>query len=133
MFIPIQAKSKQLTSLEKQFEVLKWEYEVLQVRFDRIEGERDELKNRFSRAVLEVQQKASMKAALLEEKLKTFQHRDLGPRELRVGGITYRVERPLNRVLQKGSEEQKGVHLRAVNLKSVNRHRLNLLALEKEF
>ncbi|KAI8437773.1 hypothetical protein MSG28_012005 [Choristoneura fumiferana] len=47
------AKTKQLSSLEKQFEVLKWEYEVLQVRFDRIQVERDELKSRFSRAVLE--------------------------------------------------------------------------------
>jgi hypothetical protein len=44
-----QAKTKQLSSLEKQFEVLKWEYEVLQVRFDRVLADRDELKSRFSR------------------------------------------------------------------------------------
>ncbi|CAG4987658.1 unnamed protein product [Colias eurytheme] len=76
------AKTKQLASLEKQFEVLKWEYEVLQVRFDRILAERDELKARFSRAVLEVQQRASLKTALLEAKLKNMEGRDLGPREM---------------------------------------------------
>ncbi|KAL0819250.1 hypothetical protein ABMA28_008490 [Loxostege sticticalis] len=73
------AKTKQLASLEKQFEVLKWEYEVLQVRFDRVLAERDELK---ARAVLEVQQKASLKTALLEAKLKNLEARDLGPREM---------------------------------------------------
>ncbi|KAJ8711611.1 hypothetical protein PYW08_008565 [Mythimna loreyi] len=76
------AKSKQLASLEKQFDVLKWEYEVLQVRFDRIRRERDELKARFSRAVLEVQQKASLKTALLEAKLKNLEGREVGPREI---------------------------------------------------
>ncbi|XP_060805979.1 dynein regulatory complex subunit 4 [Amyelois transitella] len=76
------AKTKQLASLEKQFEVLKWEYEVLQVRFDRIMVERDELKSRFTRAVLEVQQRAALKTALLETKLKNMEGRDLGPTEL---------------------------------------------------
>ncbi|CAH1635942.1 unnamed protein product [Spodoptera littoralis] len=76
------AKTKQLTSLEKQFDVLKWEYEVLQVRFDRVQAERDELKARFSRAVLEVQQKASLKTALLEAKLKNMEGRDTGPGEI---------------------------------------------------
>ncbi|XP_053615797.1 dynein regulatory complex subunit 4 [Plodia interpunctella] len=76
------AKSKQLTSLEKQFEVLKWEYEVLQVRFDRILVERDELKCRFTRAVLEVQERAALKSALLETKLKNLEGRDLGPTEM---------------------------------------------------
>ncbi|KAF9813769.1 hypothetical protein SFRURICE_007924 [Spodoptera frugiperda] len=76
------AKTKQLASLEKQFDVLKWEYEVLQVRFDRVLAERDELKMRFSRAVLEVQQKASLKTALLEAKLKNMEGRDAGPSEI---------------------------------------------------
>ncbi|XP_013147661.1 PREDICTED: growth arrest-specific protein 8 [Papilio polytes] len=76
------AKTKQLASLEKQFEVLKWEYEVLQVRFDRIEKERNELKSRFSRAVLEVQQKVSLKTSLLEAKLQSLEARDLGPKEI---------------------------------------------------
>ncbi|XP_061729626.1 dynein regulatory complex subunit 4 [Cydia pomonella] len=76
------AKTKQLAILEKQYEVLKWEYEVIQVRFDRVLAERDELKARFSRAVLEVQQKASMKTALLEAKLKDMYGRDKAPQEL---------------------------------------------------
>lgn len=73
-----------MASLEKQFDVLKWEYEVLQVRFDRVLAERDELKMRFSRAVLEVQQKASLKTALLEAKLKNMEGRDAGPSEIHV-------------------------------------------------
>ncbi|CAH2054839.1 unnamed protein product, partial [Iphiclides podalirius] len=76
------AKTKQLASLSKQFEVLKWEYEVLQVRFDGMQSERDELRARFSRAVLEVQQRVSLKATLLEAKLKNMEARDLGPKEI---------------------------------------------------
>lgn len=79
--------------MEKQFEVLKWEYEVLQVRFDRVMAERDELKARFSRAVLEVQQQASFKCALLEAKLKNLEGKDMGPRELRVS--TFRCVRSI--------------------------------------
>ncbi|CAH2268548.1 jg2235 [Pararge aegeria aegeria] len=37
---------------------------------------------RFSRAVLEVQQRASLKTALLEAKLKNLEGRDLNPREI---------------------------------------------------
>ncbi|XP_011547830.3 dynein regulatory complex subunit 4 [Plutella xylostella] len=76
------ANSKQLASLEKQFDVLKWEYEVLQVRFDRVKRERDELKNRFTRAVLEVQQKTSLKTALLEQRLKSMEGRTMVPRDM---------------------------------------------------
>lgn len=76
-----------MASLEKQFEVLKWEYEVLQVRFDRIEKERNELKSRFSRAVLEVQQKVSLKTSLLEAKLQSLEARDLGPKEIHVSKL----------------------------------------------
>lgn len=60
---------------------------MLQVRFDRIQVERDELKSRFSRAVLEVQQRASMKTALLEAKLKNLEGRDKGPSEVHVSTI----------------------------------------------
>lgn len=52
------------------------------MRFDRIQAERDELKSRFTRAVLEVQQRASLKTALLEAKLKNLEGMDVGPREL---------------------------------------------------
>lgn len=54
------------------------------MRFDRIQAERDELKSRFTRAVLEVQQRASLKTALLEAKLKNLEGMDVGPRELLV-------------------------------------------------
>ncbi|XP_041983105.1 dynein regulatory complex subunit 4 [Aricia agestis] len=78
----LSSKSKQLSVLEKQFEMLKWEHEVLQVRFDRVQAERDELKARFTKAVIEVQQRASLKTALLEVKLKNMEGRDLGPKDL---------------------------------------------------
>lgn len=68
---------------------MKWEYEVLQVRFDRVLDERNELKARFSKAVLEVQQRVSLRTALLEAKLKTYENRDLGPREISVSIIIF--------------------------------------------
>lgn len=39
---------------------------------------------RFTKAVLEVQQRAALKTALLEAKLKNMEGRDLGPREMHV-------------------------------------------------
>lgn len=80
----LQIKAKELSSLEEQFEVLKWEYEVLQVRFDRILGERDQLKCRYSEAVQEVQQKAALKSALLHFKAKDLKCNDMRPREIAV-------------------------------------------------
>nr|CAD7452108.1 unnamed protein product [Timema tahoe] len=58
-----------LTICQKELENLKWENEVLQLRFKKVEEERDELHNRFVSAILELQQKAALKSVLLEKKL----------------------------------------------------------------
>ncbi|XP_025116147.1 dynein regulatory complex subunit 4-like [Pomacea canaliculata] len=47
----------------------KWELEVLEQRFHKIQEERDELYRKFVKAIQEVQQKSSFKNLLLEKKL----------------------------------------------------------------
>ncbi|XP_029904389.1 dynein regulatory complex subunit 4-like [Myripristis murdjan] len=54
---------------EKEMEDLKWEHEVLQQMFSKIQLERDELHKKFTQAVLKVQQKSGFKSLLLERKL----------------------------------------------------------------
>ncbi|XP_055890505.1 dynein regulatory complex subunit 4-like isoform X1 [Biomphalaria glabrata] len=55
--------------LTDEFKALKWEHEVLEQRFQKIQEERDELYSKFLKAVHEVQQKSSFKNLLLEKKL----------------------------------------------------------------
>ncbi|KDR18764.1 growth arrest-specific protein 8 [Zootermopsis nevadensis] len=54
---------------QKDFEELKWENEVLELRFEKLQQERDDLHNRFVTAILELQQKTGLKNVLLEKKL----------------------------------------------------------------
>ncbi|XP_046748965.1 dynein regulatory complex subunit 4 [Diprion similis] len=60
---------KRLTEIVKSLENLKWENEVLELRFEKCQGERDELHSRFVSAILELQQKTGLKNVLLEKKL----------------------------------------------------------------
>lgn len=53
----------------KDYDNLKWENEVLELRFDKCQSERDELYSRFVSAILELQQKTGLKNVLLEKKL----------------------------------------------------------------
>lgn len=50
-------------------ENLRWENEVLEVRFEKCQSERNELHARFVSAILELQQKTGLKNVLLEKKL----------------------------------------------------------------
>lgn len=84
----VQAKIKQLELLEKQFELLKWEYENKQERFDKLVSERDELKSRFSRAIQEVQQKAAFKTDSLEIKVMNLESKVGEPHDLAVSCVT---------------------------------------------
>jgi len=52
-----------------EFKALGWEHEVLEQRFEKIQAERDELYQRFVKAIHEVQQKSNFKNLLLERKL----------------------------------------------------------------
>lgn len=54
---------------DKELRDLKWEHEVLEQRFTTVQLERDELYMKFTKAILEVQQKSGFKNLLLERKL----------------------------------------------------------------
>ncbi|XP_057183263.1 dynein regulatory complex subunit 4-like [Triplophysa rosa] len=54
---------------DKEMKALKWEHEVLEQRFTTVQLERDDLYTKFTKAILEVQQKTGFKNLLLECKL----------------------------------------------------------------
>lgn len=58
-----------LKLLEDQLKSLNWEHEVLQQRFHKVVGERDELYEKFEKALLDIQQRTGFKNLLLERKL----------------------------------------------------------------
>ncbi|NXG79089.1 DRC4 protein, partial [Baryphthengus martii] len=55
---------------QKDLKDLQWEHEVLEQRFSKVQAERDELYQKFTKAITEVQQKTGFKNLLLERKLK---------------------------------------------------------------
>ncbi|GJQ73118.1 hypothetical protein Trydic_g1746 [Trypoxylus dichotomus] len=61
-----------LIATKKEFDDLRWSNEALELRFEKLKGEKDELQNRFVRAVLEVQQKTGLKNALLQRRINTL-------------------------------------------------------------
>ena len=64
----ITTKAK-LKVISKELEELRWDHEVLQQKFNQVSKERDEIQERFSTAILEIQQKAGLKYMLLEKKI----------------------------------------------------------------
>jgi len=52
---------------------LRWEHEVLEQRFSQTQQERDNLYQKFIKAINEVQQKTGFKNALLEKKLRVME------------------------------------------------------------
>ena len=58
-----------LLNAERQIKNLEWESEVLQQRFTKVQGERDELYEKFEASVYDVQQKTGLKGMLLERRL----------------------------------------------------------------
>ncbi|KAL3280066.1 hypothetical protein HHI36_017573 [Cryptolaemus montrouzieri] len=61
-----------LNQTRKEFEDLKWANEALEIRFEKLQSEHQELKKRFNQAILEVQQKTSLKNILLEKRIKVL-------------------------------------------------------------
>ncbi|XP_044761547.1 dynein regulatory complex subunit 4 [Coccinella septempunctata] len=61
-----------LGQTRKEFEDLKWANEALEIRFAKLQAEHQELKRRFNQAVLEVQQKTSLKNVLLEKRVRVL-------------------------------------------------------------
>ncbi|KAL2716507.1 dynein regulatory complex subunit 4-like [Vespula squamosa] len=60
---------RKLSLVIKDYDNLKWENEVLELRFEKCQSERDDLHSRFVSAILELQQKTGLKNVLLEKKL----------------------------------------------------------------
>ena len=67
----ISAQSK-LKSSQKKVENLSWEVEVLKQKYDRALRERDEIHERFSSAIIDMQQKSGLKYKILEKKIVTM-------------------------------------------------------------
>lgn len=65
----LQSAKARLRVQEDELKKLQWEHEVLRQRFEQTQKERDELYNKFVRAIHEVQQKGNFKNLLLEKKL----------------------------------------------------------------
>ncbi|XP_034234450.1 dynein regulatory complex subunit 4 isoform X2 [Thrips palmi] len=64
------ANTKQRLGLvTKELEELRWENEVLELRFEKVEKERNRLHAEFVGAVLDVQQKSGLKSAMLGKKM----------------------------------------------------------------
>lgn len=57
---------------ERELKDLKWEHEVLEQRFIKVQQEREELYRKFADAIQEVQQKTGFKNLLLERKLQAL-------------------------------------------------------------
>ncbi|KAM4608283.1 dynein regulatory complex subunit 4 isoform 2-T2 [Polymixia lowei] len=57
---------------DKEVKELKWEHEVLEQSFNKVQTERDELYKKFTQAIQEVQQKSGFKNLLLERKLEAL-------------------------------------------------------------
>ena len=68
-FLSFQSAKARLRVQEQELSKLQWEHEVLQQRFQQTQSERDELYNKFVKAIHEVQQKSNFKNLLLEKKL----------------------------------------------------------------
>ncbi|CAO1415796.1 unnamed protein product [Diamesa hyperborea] len=76
----MQKLQKRFDALRKQFDGIKLECDAKELLCTKITEERDELRQKFENTVLEVQQKSSLKNALLERKL-TFLEKETEQRE----------------------------------------------------
>ncbi|CAH1164040.1 unnamed protein product [Phaedon cochleariae] len=65
----------------KELEDLRWSHDALELRFETLQRERNELHNRFVKAILEVQQKTGVKNMLLQKRIQTLgqvaEHREI--------------------------------------------------------
>ncbi|XP_075045183.1 dynein regulatory complex subunit 4 [Mixophyes fleayi] len=85
--VSLASTKARLKSTEKELNDLKWEHEVLEQRFQKVQDERDELYRKFTAAIQEVQQKSGFKNLLLERKLQAL------------GEVLEKKEAQLNEVL----------------------------------
>ncbi|XP_031328953.1 dynein regulatory complex subunit 4-like [Photinus pyralis] len=63
-----------LFETKKELDNLVWTNTALELRFEKLQAERDTLESRFVKAILEVQQKTSLKNELLHRRVQTLHH-----------------------------------------------------------
>lgn len=73
-------------NVKKTMNDMRWETEALKMRCENLTEERDQLKNKFEEAILELQQKTGLKNVLLERKLLNLQ-KDTEKREAILGEV----------------------------------------------
>merc|ERR1712106_839287 len=79
-----------LAAQKEEMKELKWEHEVLEQRFQKLQAERDNLHANFVSSVQEVVQKANFKKLLLERKVVALADSNLEPAALSV--VTRKLE-----------------------------------------
>ncbi|KAK0159289.1 hypothetical protein PV328_010184 [Microctonus aethiopoides] len=77
---------KRLIAVTKDYDNLKWENEVLELRFEKCQEERNELHSRFVSSILELQQRTGLKNVLLEKKMEKLTEL-LEQREAQIGEV----------------------------------------------
>lgn len=97
--ISLQNTKIKLTQTKKEFEDLKWANEALELRFEKLQGEFDELQKRFNKAVIEVQEKTSLKNILLQKRVKTLSE-NLELKEVLVEQLSLKLEEPAKEVVK---------------------------------
>ncbi|XP_076258428.1 growth arrest specific protein 8 [Rhynchophorus ferrugineus] len=85
-------KSKLCQTL-KDLEDLRWSNDALELRFSKLEKERDELHKRFVNAILEVQQKTGVKNVLLQKRIQTLSQM-AEHKEVIIGELTAAMKQP---------------------------------------
>ncbi|GKT26449.1 Dynein regulatory complex subunit 4 [Aduncisulcus paluster] len=65
----LKAAKTRVSTLEMQLKSASWEQEVIRGKFDKLKGERDELHDKFSDAVLEAEHRSVFREQLLERRL----------------------------------------------------------------
>nr|XP_022910714.1 growth arrest-specific protein 8 [Onthophagus taurus] len=72
---------------QKELDDIRWHNEALELRFEKLQAEKDELHNRFVIGVLEVQQKTGLKNALLQKRIETLTN-DAETKDAIIGELT---------------------------------------------
>ncbi|KAJ8977985.1 hypothetical protein NQ317_004529 [Molorchus minor] len=82
-----------LSETAKELRDLQWSNDTLELRFEKLQDERDQLHDNFIKAILEVQQKAGTKNILLQRRLETLTH-VAEQREVTIGELTAAARSP---------------------------------------
>lgn len=87
----------------KELEELRWTYDALELRFNKVQTDYNELHQKFMQGILEVQQKTAAKNVLLQKRVQTLtqvsEHR-----EVIISELTKELQKPLDMTNQRMQE-----------------------------